>query len=38
MLISNNYIYWIIGLVGRVIAYGLGDLGSIPGRFITKTL
>ena len=27
-----------IGLVGRVFANGLGNLGSIPGRVITKTL
>ena len=27
-----------IGLVGRVFANGLGDLGSIPGRVIPKTL
>ena len=27
-----------IGLVGRVSANGLGDLGSIPGRIILKTL
>ena len=25
------------GLVGRVFANGLGDLGSIPGRVIPKT-
>ena len=24
--------------VGRVFAYGLGDVGSIPGRVIPKTL
>ena len=28
----------IIGLVGRVFANGPGDLGSIPGRVIPKTL
>ena len=28
----------LIGLVGRVFATGLGDLGSIPGRIILKTL
>ena len=28
----------LIGLVGRVFANGPGDLGSIPGRFIPKTL
>ena len=27
-----------IGLVGRVFANGPGDLGSIPGRVIPKTL
>ena len=30
--------YQLIGLVGRVFANGLGDLGSIPGRVIPKTL
>ena len=29
---------WFIGLVGRVFANGLGDLGSIQGRVILKTL
>ena len=29
---------WLIGLVGRVFANGLRDLGSIPGRVIPKTL
>ena len=28
----------LIGLVGRVFANGPGDLGSIPGHVITKTL
>ena len=28
----------LIGLVGRVFAHGLGDLGSIPSQFIPKTL
>ena len=28
----------IIGLVGSVFAKGPGDLGSIPGRFMPKTL
>ena len=33
------YIYiYIFGLVGRVFANDLGDLGSIPGRVIPKTL
>ena len=31
------YIYIYIGLVGRLFANGLGDLGSIPGRVIPKT-
>ena len=29
---------WLIGLVGRVFANGPGDLGSIPGHIIRKTL
>ena len=29
---------WLIGPVGRVFANGPGDLGSIPGRVIPKTL
>ena len=29
---------WLIGLVSRVFANGLGDLGSIVGRVIPKTL
>ena len=33
-MVSN----WLIGLVGRVFANGLGDRGSIPGRVIPKTL
>ena len=28
----------LIGLMGRVFANGLGDLGSIPGRVIPKAL
>ena len=28
----------LIGIVGRVFTNGPGDLGSIPGRVITKTL
>ena len=31
-------IYRLIGLVDRVFANGLEDLGSIPGRVIPKTL
>ena len=34
-LISSNYV---IGLVGRVFANGPGDLCSIPGHVIPKTL
>ena len=30
--------FWFIVLVGRVFANGPGDLGSIPGRVIQKTL
>ena len=30
--------HWLIVLVGRVFANGPGDLGSIPGRVIPKTL
>ena len=30
--------YWLINLVGRVFAIGLGYLGSILGRIIPKTL
>ena len=29
---------WLIGLVGRVFTNDLGDLGSIPGCVIPKTL
>ena len=34
----NTFIYQLTGLVGRVFANGPGDLGSIPGRVIPKTL
>ena len=27
-----------IGLIGRMFAIGLGDLSSIPGRVVPKTL
>ena len=30
-------LHWLIGLVGRVFANGLGDLGSIPSYIIPKT-
>ena len=33
-----RYLYRLIGLVRRVFANGLGDLGSIPDRVIPKTL
>ena len=32
------HMYRLISLVGRVFANGPGDLGSIPGRIIPKTL
>ena len=32
------YIHWLIGQVSRVFANGPGDLGSIPGCVIPKTL
>ena len=32
------YVDQLIGLVGSVFATGPGDLGSIPGRIIPKTL
>ena len=35
LCITNNRL---IGLVGRVFANGPGDLGSIPGHVIPKTL
>ena len=34
---SRITLWQLIGLVGRVFANGLGDLGSIPGRVIPKT-
>ena len=39
-MINNEYNYSCqnIGLVGRVFANGPGELGSIPGRVIPKTL
>ena len=33
-----NFLIWLIGLMGRMLAKWLGDLGSIPGRVIPKTL
>ena len=32
------FINQLIGLVGRVFTNGLGDLGSIPGHVVPKTL
>ena len=32
------FLIWLIGLVGRVFATGPGDMGSIPGCIIPKTL
>ena len=34
----NLFTSWLIGLVGSVFANGPGDLSSIPGRVIPKTL
>ena len=36
--ITTSIYNWLIGLVGRVFANGPGDLGSIPGHVIPKTL
>ena len=38
MIMIILYLNRLIGLVGRVFANGPGDLGSIPGHVITKTL
>ena len=35
---QGNWYNQLIGLGGRVFAHGSGDLGSIPGRVIPKTL
>ena len=37
-MINIKIHYQLIGLVGRVFTNGLGDLGSIPGCVIPKTL
>ena len=37
-LSNTNNLHRFIGIVGRVFANGSGDLGSIPGRIIPKTL
>ena len=37
-LFMTNYGTWLIGLVGRVFVNGLGDLCSIPGPVIPKTM
>ena len=34
----NPVFTWLIGLMGRVLANGPEDQGSIPGRVIPKTL
>ena len=34
----NKTDHWLISPVGRVFANGPGDMGSIPGRVIPKTL
>ena len=34
----HAFVRVLIGLVGRVFSNGPGDLGSIPGRVIPKTL
>ena len=38
ILTSFSHLYRLIGFVSRVFANGPGDLGSIPGRVISKTL
>ena len=38
MYITNQCVYEYIGPAVRVFANGPGDLGSIPGRVIPKTL
>ena len=38
MIIIIIIINWLIGLVARVFSNGLGDLGSIPGHVIPRTL
>ena len=38
MNITNNLNNRLIGLMDRAFANALGDLGSIPGRVIPKTL
>ena len=38
LLVAHFNLNRLIGLVGRVFANGPGDLGSIPGRVIPKTL
>ena len=35
---KKNVYTWLIGLVGRMFTIGLGDLGSISGCIIPKTL
>ena len=38
MYVYHIYVCVLIGLVGKVFANDPGDLGSIPGRVIPKTL
>ena len=37
-IVKYSLYHYIIGLVGRVFANGPGDMGSIPGRVIPKTI
>ena len=36
-MITDDFV-WFIGLVGRMFANGPGELSSVPGRVIPKTL
>ena len=36
-ILGNVTYFWLIGLVGRVLGNGPGDLCSIPGHVIPKT-
>ena len=38
MVLGIYYFGWLFGLLGRVFANGLGDLSSIPGHIISKSL
>ena len=35
---TYKHTYWLIGLVGRVFTNDPGDLGSVPGHVLPKTL